>query len=255
MIDINAHDSAWVLLSSGDKGGNAGRFAKDLAYVREAILLAGVQQSQVKTLVDDPLMKPLLAAEGIPPAEIDDMPNAAAVFAGLTTSGFLGVVVSGHGDHQAIATATPIKATTILGWMATVSGVTSGALVLGQCYAGVFRYVDARNPPPVAILGAANFESSFSLIGIQKARPRAADWMANPFLVYFADWLVAPEDVDGDGALTILDAFRHASVKTMEVLHSARVVHALDLQKRLLDRRADFDAAADPATKQASAPR
>ena len=251
MTDINAHDAAWVLVASGGPGGDVVRFSRDLAYVYEAICAAGVAAGQIRILIDNPMMGLVLAREGVPQAATAPVTQAAVTFSALTTSGFVGVVVSGHGNHQAIATQEPIRSTEMLRWMASVPGATTGALVLGQCYAGVFRYVDARTPPPIAVMGATNFEASFSMTNVPRRRSAIDDWLANPFLVNFADWLAAPVDVDGDGVCTLLDAYRHASVKTMERLHHARVIGAVRFKEDVLEKRAAFDAEGDPAKKAA----
>lgn len=250
MIQVNAADAAWILLTSGGNGGDVVRFSKDLAYVYEALCGSGVDQAHIRVLVDEPIMQVVLANEGVPPAATALVANAAGVFASMSTSGFVGVVVSGHGDHQAIATKQPVRSTDLIRWMASVRGATSGALVLGQCFAGVFRYVDARSPLPVAIMGASNFESSFSTSGIPKAR-NVPDWLANPFLTYFADWLAAPVDVDGDGQFTIIDAYRYISVKTMEFLHSSRLTKAVYFKEHVLEKRTAWEGEADPVRKAA----
>lgn len=247
---MNAADAAWVLLTSGGSRGDVVRFSKDLAYVYEALCTSGVDPAQIRVLVDDPLMPVVLANEGVPPAATDLMANAANVFVSMRTSGFVGVVVSGHGDHQAIAMTQPVRSTELLRWMASVKGAVSGALVLGQCFAGVFRYVDARSPLPVVIMGATNFEASFSASGVPKRR-RVPDWLANPFLTYFADWLETPVDVDGDGQFTILDAYRHISVKTMGFLNTNRLNTAMFFKEHVLDLRIEWENEEDPVRKAA----
>lgn len=47
-------------------------------------------------------------------------------------------------------------------------------------------------------------------------------WPANKFLKHFFDWLANKVDVDGDGQVTLLDAYRSAGVMTMDSVLEAK---------------------------------
>src|SRR4051812_6817716 len=44
----------------------------------------------------------------------------------------------------------------------TVPTLKLGVMVLCQCYAGIFNYVDARSAPPLVLIGATNLHLSLS---------------------------------------------------------------------------------------------
>jgi hypothetical protein len=53
-------------------------------------------------------------------------------------------------------------------------------------------------------------------------------WQANLFMFSFFDWLLKPNDVDGDGRITIVDGYKMAGIKSNHML--AQVKGALFVQ-------------------------
>ena len=95
-------------------------------------------------------------------------------------------------------------------------------VVLGQCYAGVFNYTNARAyrdketgeqlSPNMIVLGATNLHESIStpFTGTSLCGDRI--WVANTFLAFFFGWIRDPRDIDGDGRYSVTDAFKYAAI-------------------------------------------
>ena len=85
-------------------------------------------------------------------------------------------------------------------------------MFFGQCYAGIYNWVDVRQEEKnIIYIGATGFDSSLSygLSGIQ--------WSANISLIAFFNWLSDPKDIDGDGVLTVMDLYKYIAVFTNNV--------------------------------------
>lgn len=60
--------------------------------------------------------------------------------------------------------------------------------------------------PSIVIIGATNLFLSMS----NKSTENSVTWAANAFLLYLFQWIRSPVDIDGDGKLTIMDAYKFA---------------------------------------------
>lgn len=144
------------------------------------------------------------------------------------------LVVTGHGDNGGISmnTGASMNPAEVLAAVRSCPGIKAGVIVLCQCFAGVFHYADADKVPGVAdlcVLGATNLNPSLSFTSntppfVKKADGSAAfpDWTANVFMFRLFEWLVHPHDVDGDGLFTLMDAYKHAGVKSNDDLRDVK---------------------------------
>lgn len=86
--------------------------------------------------------------------------------------------------------------------------VKNSVLFVGQCYSGIFNYLQAKNEDKnkqqLIIIGATELHMSLSS-SIQHSNP----WCANLFYFYLFNWLGQPFDMDGDGYCSILDAYKY----------------------------------------------
>jgi hypothetical protein len=55
-------------------------------------------------------------------------------------------------------------------------------------------------------------------------QPGLTTWVANIFMTHFFGWLGSPTDVDGDGRITLVDAYRYAGAASNNQLKEAKVV-------------------------------
>ncbi len=102
-------------------------------------------------------------------------------------------------------------------------------VVLGQCFAGIFNYLEAKKVdnltgepvfPEICFLGATNLERgvsspvNISTGSLTKDFQCNKDWIANIFLFYFFQYIVNPLDIDGDSKFTVTDSYKYAGIQT-----------------------------------------
>lgn len=135
-------------------------------------------------------------------------------------------VCGGHGTEFGLQANTPeasISPATLSRAVRSIKGAQVAAVVLCQCYAGVFNYMTAdRGTPEFVVIGSANFYPTISVTMRLKARiqdsegaARLEAWKANVYQMSLFEWLQKPSDIDGDGEITLVDAYKYAGVNTI----------------------------------------
>lgn len=124
--------------------------------------------------------------------------------------------VSGHGSPYGMDGAQPITPNRLLNALKNTHNLNNVIVYLGQCFAGTFNYVNAGRGngtgPEIIIAGATNLHESLSLSTTEKFLLIEFPWYANVFLLHVFKWMSRPFDVDGDGAYTIMDSYKHAGM-------------------------------------------
>lgn len=119
------------------------------------------------------------------------------------------ILVDCHGSIDGIDAKSPIKPYPFTTAVKTNSFVKNVVVFFGQCYAGIFNWVDVRQEEKnIIYIGATGFDSSLSygVSGLQ--------WSANISLIAFFSWLLSPKDIDGDGAITVMDLYKFIAIST-----------------------------------------
>lgn len=100
----------------------------------------------------------------------------------------------------------------------------------GQCYAGIYNWVDITTPHKnIVYIGATGFDSSLSY-GMDQI-----PWSANISLVALGQWLHSPVDIDGDGSLTVMDLFKYIAWFTNSVTDNIEKKQTSDLVDAKVD--------------------
>lgn len=169
-----------------------------------------------------------------------------STYPNLPASEHVVVIVLGHGGHMGVKsfsgkTFAPHPFVTLL---KSAPEVRTVSIILGQCYAGLFNYLNVRGSPKVCILGATNLhlsmaapmEATCSGAGINCEGNVTAEWVANIFMLRFFGWIYELNDVDGDGAVSILDGYRFAATGSNDLTRDIKksiAEHLAQLQKVL----------------------
>jgi hypothetical protein len=213
----------------------------------------------------------ILISRGIPSSKITffcDYGNASSEFASMISDGYLFhscsalsnfrehldsssklvVVVSGHGNMLGISymdSAGHQSALRTEEWIQYIrqSGKRECLIVLTQCYAGVANYADCRDKEAgqgceFCIIGGTGLHVSISSLSSLPIYSNSGavllpGWVANLFMASFFRWIETPVDIDGDGSLTVLDAFRFAGASSSQELVSVRFHAFIEAQKKL----------------------
>lgn len=114
--------------------------------------------------------------------------------------------VIGHGNEIGLDSFTPLKPYPLVNKIKSFDNIKNAVLYLGQCYAGIFNYLEVGSNGKnlnLSIIGATELHSSLSM-PIQNIK-----WSANLFFVYLFNWFRTPFDIDGDGKYSILDSYKY----------------------------------------------
>jgi hypothetical protein len=181
-------------------GSDEDRFLDDISFGVECLLYRNVPVDNILIFVDQPSGSNFLSAynfpkgiEARPTAKLYDIVTAKKV-------GNLIIVVTGHGEHLGISALPLIKPSDLLVTIKNMSDIRSSLIVLGQCFAGIFNYLEARSRDPetgvvqvpeVCLVGATELTFSVSSYIDLSTAPDSFNsftacnkqWQANLFLV------------------------------------------------------------------------
>lgn len=131
--------------------------------------------------------------------------------------------VTGHGCQNSIVSSNPISPHALIQGVKSIPGLKNAILYLGQCYAGIFNYLNVgkqaedRETPEIVVIGATNLAPSISVPVYEDFRLDKIPWSANLFLHCLFLWFRDPKDIDGDSKNTIMDSFKWAGMKVNEL--------------------------------------
>lgn len=141
------------------------------------------------------------------------------------------VISSCHGSMDGIDSVTPIKPFSLNQSLKNNKYVKNVLVFLGQCYAGIFNFMDVRdNNKKIVYIGATDINTSLSCM--LKGYP----WVANISVIAFFEWLNNPKDVDGDGVFSITDLYKYVSCFTNDVtreIEKVQTSHLIDVSVKL----------------------
>lgn len=117
-----------------------------------------------------------------------------------------------HGSMDGIDSVTPIKPFTLNQSIKNNKYTKNVIVFLGQCYAGIFNFIDVRDENKnIVYIGATNIDTSLSFM------MNGYDWVANISVLAFFQWIEKPLDIDGDGKYSISDLYKYVSYFTNSV--------------------------------------
>jgi hypothetical protein len=214
--NVGSADSCWLFISAS----NERRHLEDVIFGADVLRRRGVPSDRIAIFTDYPAPHTVLSAFNL--NNVHGVDDLATVALGLPPSTSCFVVVTGHGNHDGIGQQTvALRPVPVLDAARSVPGIQFGVVVLGQCYAGVFNYLQARGDCPLVLLAGTGFNTSLSS-GVKLSGPIVpaagssplSGWAANLFLYYFFLWLESPNDLDGDGQTTLIDAHKFAGTRS-----------------------------------------
>lgn len=192
------------------------RHMVDLAFGVKCLEGAGVNSEDIFIYVDGhpAQVSGALALGSDFPYEVK---AADAFFTESTLNAYENMVmfVTGHGSPQGIHGAVPITPSRLVSTIKSMPNLNNAIVYLGQCYAGLFNYVNAGSESGSAgiiFIGATNLHESMSFGTTEQFLHQSFTWSANLFLLHIFKWISSPSDVDGDGRVTVMDSYKYAGV-------------------------------------------
>jgi hypothetical protein len=256
-LNLLSEESLWVFLS----GSNEVRFLMDISFGIECLRHRNIKPEQILVFID---------SEGVWSTQGYAFPTGIKIYPTSQLGKVLKdlvplqltLVVTGHGNVNGISAQRNIKPYELLSIVKGIDSLKCALVVLGQCYAGTFNYLDVRSTavetsrdklkgnsteksdgkilPDICIIGATNLHFSISyfvnLSNVSKFRsfqcPKS--WVANIFLMHFMTNVAFPDDIDGDGLYSVMDTYKSAGILSNQDLieiNRRNFTHLLNLHK------------------------
>lgn len=203
---ITKDNTFWVFISDSTES----RHVYDVIHAVSVLYKKGVSDKDIRYFTDDNQAVKYTSSFGCP----DPLPIASLDSELKATEGYknLFIIVGGHGGAEGVGHPVKISPYYLTVLSRSAPGVEFVSIVLAQCFAGVFNFIDARSEPPIVMLGAANLGSSLSIpINfplVSTSGSSITGWAANSFMFHLFRWLLTPKDIDGDGRVSLLDAYK-----------------------------------------------
>jgi hypothetical protein len=245
-MDLLDDRTTWTFLSGSDED----RFLDDISFGISCLIHRSISLQNILIFVDQPSGSGFVAAHGFP---IDIAIHPTSEFANILQSKLpekLVVVVTGHGTETGIHAENNIRPYDLINTIKSLQSLNCGLLVLGQCFAGTFNFMDARGKggkqknkkvPDICIVGATDLHVSISsTIDISSVSCLSnfnctKFWLANLFLFYFMFYVAFPEDTDGDGLVTVVDTYKIAGIGANRQLITAKSSAFLEMYNILAE--------------------
>jgi hypothetical protein len=243
---ITKDAALWVFVACSQEP----RHLYDIVFAISVLRRHGVPDERVFVFVDharpEPYFDPYRVRNVFPFGELERKllrapPSSSAI-----------VVIGGHGAELGLVPRgepVPFKASALYAAISGIPQVAVGVVLLTQCFGGIFHYTKADGHPALVVMGGANLNLSLSM-NIELATPLRqatgaaglSSWAANVFAYDFFSWIDDAHDVDGDGALTVMDAFKYAGAKSNIRVRESKVHGFLAVQDQAQIFRQALDA-------------
>lgn len=269
-MSLLGNNTLWILWSPSP-GDSDERHILDISFGLLCLESRGVLPSNIKLIIDgsdENYIKEILSIASSNNYIIYKTSN----FDSILSNNFcdnLVVVVTGHGSIEGISATENIKPYPLVKKIKNTPKLKCGILVLGQCFAGVFNYMNVKEVPirvslirkiefrikslvikkykrpssikesKLIIIGATNLYESKSFSIKERFLNDDYEWAANIFLVMFFKWIKNPVDIDGDGIFSLMDVYKYsgssANKKNTE-FHLRSFLSILNYRDRLFEK-------------------
>lgn len=221
-------NTLWVFLLPSSHEAEE-RHIYDVVFGVCCLLSRGVKRDDILIVIDNASIDKIAACFScfkLPPFAIYTTNDLPALLAHNTHKNAV-VFVTGHGSPSGLDAPLPIKPYNIYKVFHTAKDMKLSVFIFGQCYAGVFNHIplathmglpNVRRRHMVAIGGTGLFPSISASI-----KANGVTWNANIFLASIYLWIQNPRDIDGDNQLTVMDAFKSATINTNDCLRKIKL--------------------------------
>lgn len=234
-IKVACSSTSWIFLSYSDER----RHLLDIVFATLVLLKRGVDISNIYIFSSDPNAAGILS--GLDNSNVYKLDQFDSVLASISyTHAF--VTITGHGSPNGVGQ--NMRSADLSKGVRSIQNLEIGVLALCQCFAGVFNFSEAYSDPKLVVMGATNLSLSISsTVSVSTGIPGVdpLTWCSNLFMMHFFDWMRQPIDIDGDGHLTVLDAYKYAGAFAHDRVSKAKsevFVEIQDLSAKLTQQRA-----------------
>ena len=224
-----SEDSIFIFIATS-QGRLEDRFLYDVSYGVAVLKSKGVADKNIVIITD--ATKEIIVAKcpNMSDAYFCTSSSFESVIEGAECSNLF-VVSSCHGSVNGIDSVQPIKPSPFNQAIMNNKHAKNVLVFLGQCYAGIFNFMDVRDDNKrIVYIGATGIDTSFSY------KLNGVPWVANISVFALFRWIETPLDIDGDGICSITDLYKYVSLFTNNVtkdIEKNRTSHLVDAFVRL----------------------
>lgn len=254
MNNLREEKTFWIFLLSSRKQQPESNNIRDVGFGLYCLENAHIDKNDIFLLIDcEPMDQVQSILKEFTNQSYDICPSSKLVEIIRKNEEYTHMVlfVLGHGSECGIASR-PIDITPhmLYSSIRQSSTLVTATVYLGQCFAGLFNYMDAQSvfkedgkkSPNIIVLGATGLYSSIASSTTEKIKDCKIRWAANIFLYYVFLWFKNPLDKDGDSHFTIMDSFKYAALMTNFRNNGIRVENFIDKLRQIqkISRRIKF---------------
>lgn len=222
--NLKTQSTSWVFLLAAAKD-NQHRHLMDLAWGLKNLIKAGIKKDDIHIYIDVPA-----AIQGSVKNYLSILhyqfttKNLDDFFTNNTTKLYDNSVffILGHGSSNGLDSFTTITPYKLINKIKNTPNLKNAVLYLGQCYAGIFNYLevgknkDDEKAVALTIIGATELHNSISYrLNDHLYQGMVQNgWIANLFIYNLFKWIANPLDIDGDGLFSILDSYKYIEIET-----------------------------------------
>ncbi|WP_145554742.1 hypothetical protein [Yersinia canariae] len=215
-MNLKTQRTKWVLFLSSSKDLPEFRHVMDLAFGLMCLERTGINHEDIFIYVDGPVQVlekvfslgsqnayKILPSERFFTDSVDNKHENLVMF------------ITGHGSPKGIDAVEEITTNKLVCSLKGTPGLNHSIVYLGQCFAGLFNYVNAargKEGGDIVLVGATNLHESLNHPTTEEFLLELIPWPANLFLLHVFKWISSPIDVDGDGRTTVMDSYKYAGV-------------------------------------------
>lgn len=200
------------------------RHVEDIIFAVASLRKKGISDQDIY-IFDDYSKRDILYSQLSIESRLYNLKDFKAILESIDME-FAVVLVTGHGSCNGI----PINEDEFISpdlltkSLRQIKNLKRAVVILGQCYAGVFNYIETYNEPKLVVMGATNLHLSLSSQIKLQSPVKLNDgkilesWGANFFIYYLMEWILNPLDMDGDGRFTVTDAYKYSGYKSNQKL-------------------------------------
>lgn len=231
---IGGPDTCWIFVSATQEA----RHLDDLVFCVDILRRRGVKNDRVLVFTDHAAASTHLTPHNI--ATIHALSDMGSVLRAVDAR-YAVAVCGGHGAPFGLraGSGTNVSPHTLLTSVASVQSLEVAVILLCQCYAGSFHFMDSSHGgKKFVVIGSTNFYPTLSssvTLGTPisaAGAPALATWQANVYQLNLFGWIGNPQDIDGDGELTLVDAYKFAGIATIQAIQNIWVGAFSSLQQK-----------------------
>ncbi|HGM6757017.1 TPA: hypothetical protein ACKQB7_002758 [Serratia marcescens] len=215
-MKLRSQRTKWILFLSSSNTAPEFRHVVDLVFGLMCLERSGVRPQDIFIYIDGPteLLEKVFSLGTINQYKIKSSED---FFDDSTQNVYENLVmfITGHGSPNGIDAVEDITPNRLVSTLKNIPGLNNAIVYLGQCFAGLFNYVNAakgKEGVDIIFIGATNLHESLSHPTSEDFISGPFPWPANLFLLHVFKWISSPTDVDGDGRVTVMDSYKYAGV-------------------------------------------